>query len=277
MNDDVLHRLWAVEQTILNEIDRICSENDLRYSLAYGTLLGAVRHKGFIPWDDDIDILMPREDYDRFLSMFNQIAGSEFILVTDENSPDYNNNFAKVKMDRTVFIQSEAQKTCAFHKGIFVDVFPMDRRAPKGLADKIQYFAFALNLLYNRGYTSGAGGVLGLGEKVLLGIVPKKHYRKLSIAAGRFSRRWNSRSSASLIAPSQLESCRIFYPAEAFDRLTTLQFGGRCYPAFQDYDTILRLEFGDYMQLPPLEERVWKHHPIAIDFEHNFEELLQNE
>lgn len=273
MNDDVLHQLWSAEQMILDEIHRICSENSLKYSLAYGTLLGAVRHAGFIPWDDDIDILMPREDYDRFISIFDQVAGPDYVLVTDENSPDYNNNFAKVKKDHTAFIQSEAQKTRSFHKGIFVDVFPMDRRAPKGLTDKIQFFAFALNLLYNRGYSSGAGGVLGLGERVLLGMVPKKHYRKTSAFAGRISRRWNGRKGAELVAPNRLECSRFFYPADAFDRLTTMQFNGKEYSAFQDYDTILRIEFGDYMTLPPEDERVWRHHPLLIDFEHNYEEL----
>lgn len=273
MDTRVLHQLWSVEIEILDEIHRICVENRLRYSLAYGTLIGAVRHQGFIPWDDDIDILMPREDYDRFLSIWDHASRPGFAIVTADNSADYNNNFAKVKKDRTTFIQSEAQKSRAFHKGIFVDIFPMDRRAPKGLADRAQFLAFALNLLYNRGYPSGAGGVLGLGERTLLALIPKKLYPKCSAAAAKFSRRWNGDNSLELVAANTIKSCRYFYKPDIFNRLTMLPFEGKQYYAFQDYDDVLRVEYGNYMQLPPEEERVWAHHPIIVDFQHNYEDL----
>lgn len=274
--DEILKKLWETEQEILDEIHRICTENGLRYSLASGTLLGAVRHQGFIPWDDDIDIMMPREDYDRFVELWDQVHTPGYILATPENSPDFYNNFAKVIKDHTTFLQFEQQRERQLHKGIFVDIFPMDRRAPGGLAQKIQFAAFAVNLLYNRGYPSEAGGLLGLGEKILLGIVPQKCYRKISLAAARFSRRWNGCKEAEMVTPDTLRSCHLNYPADSFDRLTKLDFNGKHYDAFQDYDTILRIEFGDYWELPPEEERVWRHHPLLISFDQNLEEMEQS-
>ena len=269
-----LEDIWAVEQEILDEIHRVCTENGLRYSLAYGTLLGAVRHQGFIPWDDDIDIMMPREDYDRLREIWSAKAKPSFILEDETMFDDYMNTFAKVRKDHTTFLQFESERTCKYHTGFFVDVFPADRKAPDGLAEKLQYAALAVNLLYNRGYPSKAGGLKGMAERILLGIVPKKYYQKLSLAAGRFSRKWNALNQNELIAPNTLACCRLFYPADAFDRLTTLSFHGKSYQAFENYDQILRIEYGDYMKLPPEKDRQWTHHPLLISFDHNYKDLV---
>lgn len=271
---EIQHRLWAVEQDILDEIHTVCMENGLRYSLAYGTLLGAVRHKGFIPWDDDVDVMMPREDYDRFIETWNPQEHPEYILQTEDCSPDYNNNFAKLRKDHTTFLQYSAQAKRQFHKGIYVDIFPVDRKAPDGLSLKLQYALFALNLLFNRGYPSGKKGVFGLGEKALLGLTPKKYYRGISERVGKFSRRWNDKKELMLVAPNTIEWCRKYYPSDMFEHLRLIDFQGKQYCAVSDYDTVLRTDYGDYMQLPPEEERVWKHHPVLIDFERNIEEIV---
>lgn len=109
------------ETEILIEVDKFCKKNKLRYSLGFGTLLGAVRHKGFIPWDDDIDIWMPREDYKKFIAewMKNPIDG--YILSNTDTNIDFTQNFTKIRKDNTTFFQSEdADKT--YHKGIFIDI-----------------------------------------------------------------------------------------------------------------------------------------------------------
>ena len=242
-----LKEVWAAEQTILDEIDRVCSAAGLRYSLAYGTLIGAVRHKGFIPWDDDCD-----------------------------QNPDAFNNFSKIRKDHTTFLQFEAERSRNGHKGFFVDIFPADRVAPSGLARKIQFLDFALNLLFNRRSTSGTGGVVGFAEQALLSAVPKKYYHKLSLFFGRRSRRWNSNSASQYVMPSTIRDCKVFYPADLFERLERIEFEGKQYFAVRDRDTALRKEYGDYMVLPPEEERIWKHHPILIDFHRNYEELTED-
>lgn len=276
VNQDVkLEDIQAVELEILDEIHRVCSENGLRYSLAYGTLLGAVRHKGFIPWDDDIDIMMPREDYDRLREIWSAKAKDGFILQDETMFDDYMNTFAKVRKDHTTFLQFNCERTCKYHTGLFVDIFPVDRKAPKGLPEKLQFAFYAVYLLFNRGYPSKKGGFTGVGERILLGIVPKKCYRKLSLAAGRLSRKWNKNKNAPMISPSSFAAIHRVLPSDLFDDLELIPFQGKEYYAFHDWDTFLRLCFRDYMQLPPEEKRVWMHHPLLVSFEKNYQEIVQ--
>lgn len=278
MNQNIkLEDIWRVEQEILDEIDRVCLENDLRYSLAYGTLLGAIRHSGFIPWDDDIDIMMPREDYERLRAIWHEKANKDFILEDETMFDDYVNNFGKVRKDHTTFLQFESERTCRYHTGLFVDIFSGDRVAPVGLRRKLQYGEFALGLLYNRGYTSGAKGMRGFAERALLRAVPKRFHHRLSNSLGRHSRRWNNDRSAPIVFPNDPTALTRYYPADLFEGLIRVSFQGKFYSVFKDYDAILRLRYGDYMQLPPDEERVWRHHPILVDFEHNYDELSWRE
>ncbi len=273
IQDVKLEDIWNVELEILDEIDRVCTENGLKYSLAYGTLLGAVRNKGFIPWDDDIDIMMPREDYDRLREIWSEKAKKEFLFQDDTLFDDLMNNFGKVRKDHTTFLQFESERTCSYHTGFFVDIFACDRLAPKGIRRELQRTGFAFSLLYNRGYTSGAKGIRGLAERVFLGLIPKRKYRRVCNALGRWSRRWNNDSTAQYVFPNDQTSLTRYYPADLFASLIRLPFQGKEYLAFKEYDKILRLRYGDYMQLPQEEERVWRHHPIIVDFEKNYGEL----
>ena len=151
--NEILHQLWSIELEILDVIDQICVAHNLRYSPIYGTLLGAVRHKGFIPWDDDIDLMMPRDDYEAFLALWQQEAPKGYILQNTRNSPDFSQNFTKIRKDHTAFIQTEDERDKRYHKGIFVDIFPADRVITGTLEQKTKYAACAVNLLYSRRQT----------------------------------------------------------------------------------------------------------------------------
>lgn len=273
MNREI-EQVWAIEQDILDVIHRVCTENGLRYTLAYGTLIGAVRHKGFIPWDDDIDIMMPREDYEKLLEIWDGTAPVGYILQNVRTDPDFTQSFTKIRKDHTTFLQDEGEREKRYHKGIFVDIFPGDRVAPNQLKRKLQYAACAVNLLYNRGHSSGTGGVIGKIEKKLLR-APREKYAPRRERAEKFLRRWNRDHTAQYMFPNTIDGCRHYYPSDMFDHMGTVEFGGKYYQCVADADTVLRVEYGDYMQLPPEEERVWKHHPIIIDFTHNYEELVQ--
>ena len=267
-----IHRVWAFEQEILDVIDQVCARYQLRYSLAYGTLIGAVRHGGFIPWDDDIDIVMPREDYEKLLTVWNDAAPKGYILQNIRTDPDCTNNFTKIRKDHTTFLQDDAERTKGYHKGIFVDIFPGDRVAPGKVSGTLQYIACAVNLLYTRGYTSGSSGLVGLAERILIKM-PKACHPAIRDAADRFIRRWNGNAELMYFFPSTILSAKNYYGANLFENIGTVKYCGKDYSCVADPDSFLRVDYGDYMQLPPEEERTWKHHPIIIDFEHNYEEL----
>ena len=268
-------QLWETEQEILDVVHKVCTENGLRYSLAYGTLLGAVRHSGFIPWDDDVDVMMPREDYEKLIQIWPSAAPEGYLLETERMYDDFVNTFLKIRKDHTTFLQYEAERSSRHHKGIFVDIFPADRRAKGKLAGGLQYAAFAVNLLFNRGYPSDTGGVVGAAERALLKAVPRRYYRRLSNWAGERSRRWNGDPSAQLVFACTIRDCRRFYPPDLFDHLEPILFNGKEYYAFRDRDSFLSIRYGDYIELPQEDERVWKHQPILVDFTHNYEELSE--
>lgn len=171
-------------------------------------------------------------------------------------------------------MQNESEREKHYHKGIFVDIFPGDRVAPGKLGKTVQYIACAVNLLYSRGHTSGSGGLIGKAESILLK-APKKKYATRRERAEKSIRRWNGNATLQYVFPSTIAWSRQYYPANLFENMRAIEFSGKQYMCISDYDSILRLDYGDYMQLPPEEERVWKHHPILIDFEHNYEELMQ--
>lgn len=271
-SDQLQRQIWAAEQEILDVIHQVCTEHGLRYSLAYGSLIGAVRHKGFIPWDDDIDIMMPREDYEKLLAVWDQSAPKGYILQNTRTDSDFTQNFTKIRKDHTAFLQDEAERTKHYHKGIFVDIFPGDRVPSGKIGRRIQYIACAVNLLYSLGHTSGSGGMVGEVEKILLK-APKEKYSVRRERAEKKIRSWNGDESLQYVFPSTIRSSRKYYPANLFENVKTIEFNGKQYMCVADADSTLRVEYGDYMQLPPEEDRVWKHHPFLIDFEHNYEEV----
>lgn len=120
-----LRQLQLAELEILNEFVRVCEKEGLRYYLVGGTLLGAVRHQGFIPWDDDVDVAMPREDYDRFARIAEKELAPQYFYQSPDTDPHYFLTYAKIRKNGTE-IYEERFKNARFHKGIFIDIFPLD-------------------------------------------------------------------------------------------------------------------------------------------------------
>ena len=267
----------AVEQSILDQVSKICEENGLRYSLTYGTLLGAVRHGGFIPWDDDIDISMPREDYESLMALWPQHGPKELILDRCDLDSHNSNVFSKIRKDHSTYLQFDVERNAKHHKGIFIDIFPADRVAPGALSRKIQYLDFALMLLFNRGYSSGHSGIVGLAERILLKAVPKKKQSTVSRFFARRGRRWNGSSSGPFIFPVTIRDCKRLYPPDLYEHLQRIPFHGKKYAAYADSDAFLTIRYGDYMRLPSKEDQIWKHPPLLIDYTRNYEELPPEE
>ena len=219
---------------------------------------------------------MPREDYEKLLVIWNEAAPKGYILQNTRTDPVFTQNFTKIRKDHTTFLQDEAERAKHYHKGIFVDIFPGDRVPSGKIGQKMQYIACAVNLLYSRGHTSGSGGVIGITEKVLLK-APKEKYAVWRERAEKWVRHWNGRESLQYVFPNTIACSRRYYPANSFEEMKTIEFNRKQYMCVADANTILHIEYGDYMQLPPEKDRVWTHHPILIDFEHNYEELSGDE
>lgn len=271
--NDILKQLQETELEIMDLIHRICVEHHITYSLADGTSLGAVRHKGFIPWDDDIDIMMLREDYNKFISVWRELSPQGFVLQNSDTDADFNQNFTKIRKDHTCFLQV-AEVGTLYHKGIFVDIVPRDRVAPPGIRRKIQYCMSAINLLYTRGFHDGSKGFIGIAEHIFL-MVPRRMYPILRRKTSVFIQRWNNRRDLPLYSPQTMERIRWHYPPHIFDNIESVEFEGRQYYQIKDVESALKVHYPDgYMQLPPPENRIWKHNPVIIDFKRNYEEII---
>ena len=140
---DALRKLQLTELEILDEFVRVCDSHGLRYYLIGGTLLGVVRHQGFIPWDDDIDVCMPRADYDRLAEIWGREASSRFFYQSPDTDPHYFLTYAKIRLNGTEVYEERFEKA-KFHKGIFMDIFPLDPCPAPGLVGHLLFNVLAV-------------------------------------------------------------------------------------------------------------------------------------
>lgn len=270
--EETLKEVKKAELNILITVDDFCKKNNIKYSLAYGTLLGAVRHKGFIPWDDDIDIWMTRENYNKFIRVWKQNPVQGYILQNTDLEEDFSQNFTKIRKDNTAFIQTEEEKTTNYHKGIFIDIFPLDRVAKTPSKIAVQKLYAMLTMLFYRKYAPPTEkGLKKYISEFFLKIVPKSKYEN---ARKYFENKYLFLSGdvdCSWLSNSTYRELSIYYDSDMMDDYTFLQFEGRNFMSVSKWDHALKMKYGDYMQLPPEEDRVWKHHPIFIDLNNNYE------
>lgn len=273
---DELNKVWDVELEILDVIHSICIKNGLKYSLAFGSMIGAIRHKGFIPWDDDMDIFMPREDYEKFISIWNETPPVGYVLQNKFTNNSYSQNFTKIRKDHTAFVTFEEEKKRTYHKGIFVDIFPGDRLATSSLQKKIQKLVCAFNLLYSREFSDNSGGVFELCQKILL-LIPHPLRVFIYKCTNKLLQKYNGCTENPWIFPCTMEWTGKYYPKDMFDNLHMVPFEDRFYYCSHLYEQILKNDYGNYMEFPPEEDRVLKHTPVVISFTHNYEELRSEE
>lgn len=268
-----LRELQLTQLEILKVIDKVCRANDIPYSLYAGTLLGAVRHKGFIPWDDDLDICMSRENYNLFIQVWDQEKPAGYLLQNKGNAPAFPQSFTKIRKDHTTFLQNQQEKG-AYHTGIFVDVFPIDRIPNGTLRQMLFRFRCMRYQLYTREFVPPKGNFLVKCVSALfLAVTPPA--RRMRTRENLLSKitRYSDNTQLSAIAIETAGTLRTLYPSDMLENYTELPFEDGLFMCFRDWDEHLRRKFGDYMQLPPESERTWRHHPLVIDFERNYDEI----
>ena len=273
MDDQVLHQLQQTMLEALKVFDAFCRKHDIKYSLYAGSLLGAVRHQGFIPWDDDLDVCMSRAEYERFIEKWEQEKPEGYILQNKENTPTFGQSFSKIRKDHTTFLQDE-REAGKYHTGVFLDIFPLDR-LPDSRWQRLlfQWHCMNYQLLTREFVPSKAGIVTRLGSSVILACTPKCCREKVRQNMLKKITRCNDNNTLEIAAIETMASLHRPFAPDMLDSYTNLPFEDGNFMCFAGWDDHLCRKFGDYMQLPPEEERVWKHHSIIIDFEHNYEEL----
>lgn len=250
----------AIPLSILKNVADFCEKNQLRYSLAFGTMIGAIRHKGFIPWDDDIDIMMPREDYEKFLDGYQ----SEYYSIAEyRKDKSYPFPFAKVFDKRTtIFLLDRNIKR---RYGLFIDIFPVDflpedeqnRRVLLKKIKRLGLYRFYrdIRIDYYRGEKHGFIKSLLLAIIKLCPITLHRAVAKMDKYAKSCS---YSPISSFTVCAEYYHSIPIMNTSD-FDNMIKVEFEGFLFNCISDYDNHLRQGYGDYLQLPPISQRVSPH------------------
>lgn len=265
-------KLWDVQLDILNVIDQVCRENNLHYSLYAGTLLGAVRHQGFIPWDDDLDVCMPRDDYVKFLKIWKDKDHSGYILQNKQNTPSFTQSFSKIRKDHTTFLQYEWEKD-RYHTGIFVDVFPADRCPDSFIKQMLFRWRCMKYQLFTREFIPPKSSLLikmiSMILLVLTSSSKRKKYRK------NFENKMTElyqHKDLPIVFIERTATIKQVYPNSLLEEYIDLPYEGKNYRCILMWDEYLKLKYGNYMELPPEKERTWQHNQLIIDFDHNYGE-----
>ncbi len=276
MNCEELRKAQMIQLNILKEFRRICKENNLNYWLDSGTLLGAVRHGGFIPWDDDLDVGMLRKDYEKFIELARSELSEEFLLQDWYITPNYYFPFAKIRRVGTLW--KELQTSDKDGNGIYIDIFPYDIYPDKKIDQIQQHYIVdilkrAIAVKFGDRPWKSLGGINWgrilrylpvFAVSLFVGSKSKNIFDKIQ-------KRYNSSKKYSCYFPSgTAQYGKYVIPREYLDNLELIQFEDSFFTSPRNAKEYLTIVYGDYMRLPPENERNIGH--SIVDF--NFGDIL---
>ncbi|BAK48506.1 hypothetical protein CXIVA_25380 [Clostridium sp. SY8519] len=247
---------------ILHYVSDFCEKHGIQYTVAYGTLIGAIRHKGFIPWDDDIDILMTREEYNKFYNLFSKEDTGIYKIVSTENSSEYPFNFMKVHDTRTVLYEENFKKS---YYGIYIDIFPLDyvpsdENERLNRISKIQkiYFLEAFKIRKRAKRSNVLKTIISDIVYLFLNFLPASFLCKM---IDRMIKQCNDSSDKQYLEniASQTYYKKEKYPAKWFEKTQKMPFEDFEVNVTTEYDNVLKTVYGNYMEFPPVEQQVYRH------------------
>lgn len=269
-------KIWKVQIELIEEFERVCQKYHLRYYASNGTLLGIVRHKGFIPWDDDVDIIMPRPDYEKLIAVAETEFKAPFFLHTAMNCSGYYRNYIRLRNSNTTAISLKDLNRQS-NNGIFIDIFPMDGCSNNALIRRGQFFIVTAYSAIANTYTYYPDfeeyrlfrkvvylfscfycGVLGYN-----GLIEKMEQLRSKIA-------YDNAQKVYVITHGR--KCMVF-PKAYFESVKLMEFEYIKLPVPTAYDAILKSHYGNYKELPPVEDR-GQHHKIFFDPDKPYTEYI---
>ena len=271
MDKTTLRKVQLVQLEIAKEVKRVCEKNNIRYFLTAGTLLGAIRHKGFIPWDDDLDIAMLKEDYDRFVEVAPNSFKPEYELQTWHTDNSFPNEFAKVRKKGTLYIEGKAGPEKKV--GIYVDIivyinFPDDEAEIIKTHNKMLalHRLLLMKCKYRPWYDNGA-----INWKKRIGYL---YYQFIALffsytqLVKRFETIQNQYPNNTTNLHGMIESRKFsLLKREWYNTVIEVPFEDNVFPIPKGYDGYLTTVYGNYMQLPPKNERENRHQILIVKFE----------
>ena len=269
LTPEQFRKMQMVELDMLKEFDRVCRKNDIKYVLVGGSMLGAIRHKGYIPWDDDADIAMLREDYEQFKNVCSEMNPEICYFQDSETDPEYRWGYGKLRRTGTTYVRV-GQEHLKCKTGIFIDVFPMDDIPKSTFGQMLQDFhCFCLRkILWSEVGRMNTTGVMKLWFTLLSKIPPSFVYRQLNY----YIKKSNSTSDhlvRCLMFPASGKLYRIApikerygMPKKWFLERAEYEFEGCQFYGTKDYDAILKHFYDNYMELPPEDKRE-QHSPFS--------------
>ena len=275
LNDEVIcghlvtaqkKRTNAVYLDLLQEFGRLCQQAGLTYWVAFGSLLGAVRHRGFIPWDDDVDILMPRKDFDKLLRISNEEFGAKepYFLQTPHTDPSFQQRILRFRRSDTSYITQydlnmikKLPDGKPYNMGLALAIFPLDNYPKSRLLQSFQLRIARMGVSFRTDSNYGKKKPL---TNALLKVANIFMTEKNIVRFIHWMYRLCPKNRSGLVQSFEgfYDECEI-WPAEAFSGTVWLPFEDIMIPAPSGYEQILTIIYGDYMQFPPLEQRVDKH------------------
>lgn len=261
ISDEELKQIQLIQLELICEVDRICKKKNIQYNMVGGTMLGAIRHKGYIPWDDDADIGFLREEYEKFRQACkDELNHTRFYFQDCRDTEGYRWGYGKLRRKGTEFIRLQ-QEFMPYEQGIAIDLMPFDNVPDSKMGKRIH---FLLCFIYRKIFWSA------VGRKTEKNVIKRWLYQLVYLIPEKTLFR-NYQRFIDYCAKKQTNQVRILtfptpkkvfgYNREWYTELTEYEFEGERFPGAIDFDGYLSVKYRNYMELPPVEKR--KTHPIS--------------